>query len=261
LTSFPEADLERARWLHGAFHFVALCGDSLVLRVRVGGDHRSAVAREHDAMRWFSRLPLSIAAPQAETGPVHAAEWSAFGCTRMLGEPMEQGEWKHDREILLPILEELAGLDLPGPPSPTARAWCGGEVWPTIVDELTSAWAVGSRRAVSAAVNALIDGTPDRSVVAHGDFGPHNVLLGARGAAVIDPDTAGPGEPATDLAPLLGFYPVDELSRDFPRERVQRATVIRRTLPLQIAAAAELAADVSLRNHALANFRRREERR
>ncbi|MGN6220257.1 MAG: phosphotransferase family protein [Microbacterium sp.] len=141
------------------------------------------------------------------------------------------------------------------------RAWCGGEAWPTIVGELTSAWAPESRRAASAAVGAVIDGGPHRSVVAHGDFGPHNVLLGAAGAALIDPDNAGPAEPGTDLAPLLGFYAVEELSHDFSRERLLRAAAIRRSLPLQVAAAAELAADVSLRDHALANFLRREQRR
>jgi len=259
--SFPDADLEHARWLHGAFHFVALCADSFVLRVRVGADHRAAVAREHDAMRWFSQLPLPVATPRVETGTVHGAEWSAFGCTRMAGEPMEHREWRHDRAVLLPLWEALAQLDPPGPRSPAARAWCGGETWPAIVDRLTSGWADGSRQAARAAMSAVIDGRPARSVVAHGDFGPHNVLLGPSGAALIDPDNASVAEPATDLAPLLGFYPIDELSRDFSPELLERAAVIRRTLPLQVAAAAELADDASLRDHALANFLRREQRR
>jgi aminoglycoside phosphotransferase (APT) family kinase protein len=98
-------------------------------------------------------------------------------------------------------------------------------------------------------------------VAVHGDLGPHNILLATAGAALIDPDNAGVGEPETDLAPLIGFYPAADLARDFSPARMRRAAAIKRVLALQVAAAAELAADVPLRDHALGNFVRRESRR
>lgn len=261
-TAFPDADLRRARWQNGAFHFVALCDASVVVRVRVGGDHRAAVTREVDAMRWFSRLPLAARTPGVQRGPVDGGGWSAFSCDLMPGEPMRPADWQDDRGVLLPLLEDLASVVPPPlPASDGLRAWCGGERWPTIVDEITAAWTRSSRRAALAAMEVVLQEAPEVAVAVHGDFGPHNVLLGPAGTALIDPDNAGVGEPETDLAPLLGFYPQDDLSRDFSAARMRRAAEIKRVLPLQVAAAAELAADGSLRDHALGNFLRREARR
>lgn len=213
-------------------------------------------------MRWFSGLPLRVRTPGVERGPVNGAGWSAFSCELMAGEPMRHGDWQDDRGVLLPLLEDLASVVPPPlPPSGGLRAWCGGEMWPTIVDDITAAWTGSSRRAARAALDVVLQEAPERAVVVHGDFGPHNVLLGPAGTALIDPDNAGIGEPDIDLAPLLGFYPLDDLSRDFSASRMSRASALKRVLPLQVAAAAELAGDVSLRDHALANFLRREARR
>lgn len=96
------------------------------------------------------------------------------------------------------------------------------------------------------------------AALVHGDFGPHNVLVDAGGRAhLIDTDHAACGDPATDIAPLLGWYRLDELRGDFADDELRRAVQIKRTLPLQISAAAELAGDAALREHALGNFARR----
>lgn len=93
----------------------------------------------------------------------------------------------------------------------------------------------------------------------HGDFGPHNIVLPASGGrgVLIDTDHASWADPAIDIAPLLASYPEHELAADIPRPLLSRATAHRRTLSLQVAAAAWLRGDHRLREHALGNFARR----
>lgn len=257
--AFPDLDIERARWVHGAFHFVAI-GEGVVLRVRVGGDHREAIAAEAAITHRFAGLGSSILTPRVEIEPLHEDGWSAFGCTLLDGSAMQPGEWSEDRRILLPLLEELEAIGADAAAGlPEPRRWCGGAEWPAIVEEITRGWSLERRALVRTVLDRVAASDPE-SGVRHGDFGPHNVLLTRRGAALIDVDNACGGERGIDVAPLLGFYPVDALAGDFAPGTLTRAAAIRRSLPLQVAAAAELADDPELRDHALANFVRRNPR-
>jgi aminoglycoside phosphotransferase (APT) family kinase protein len=93
----------------------------------------------------------------------------------------------------------------------------------------------------------------------HGDFGPHNLLLheGSSAPSIIDTDNAAWADSATDIAPLLSYYPAEDLSPDFPPVILQRAVPIKTSLALQTAAAGEIARDTELRDHALRNFARK----
>lgn len=122
---------------------------------------------------------------------------------------------------------------------------------------LTSGMDIAPRERARASVAAALDADPRGTVACHGDFGPHNVLVDADRVGLIDPDAACAGEPATDVAPLLAWYPAADLARDVSPAVLARARVLRRILPLQVAAAAELAGDAGLRDHALGNFVRR----
>lgn len=75
---------------------------------------------------------------------------------------------------------------------------------------------------------------------------------------MIDADHAAWADPAIDVAPLLAHYDPAELALDLDDEVLRRAAIHRRSLSLQVAAAAELAGDDSLRDHALGNFARRQ---
>ena len=111
-------------------------------------------------------------------------------------------------------------------------------------------------RCVDAVLEAEQDVTP---ILVHGDFGPHNLLLheGSSAPSIIDTDNAAWADKATDVAPLLSYYPAEDLSPDFPPLILQRAVLIKRFLALQIAAAGEIAGDTELRDHALRNFARK----
>jgi aminoglycoside phosphotransferase (APT) family kinase protein len=90
----------------------------------------------------------------------------------------------------------------------------------------------------------------------HGDLCPHNILWTAEGriSALVDLDHAALGDPAIDVAPLLGRYGAAALSEVVEPDVLHRAMVHRATLSLQVAAAAELAGDDQLRDFALRNF-------
>src|SRR5699024_12111661 len=100
-----------------------------------------------------------------------------------------------------------------------------------------TARGTGSRKRVGGMLD--LDAEANGSLV-HGDFGPHNIGLPASGGrgVLIDTDHASWADPAIDIAPLLASYPEHELAADIPRPLLSRATAHRRTLSLQVAAAA-----------------------
>jgi len=139
------------------------------------------------------------------------------------------------------------------------RAWCGGSAWPAIV-EAHLLPRMRPRVQVSAAqrVEAVFTMESDDTVFCHGDFGPHNILWnGDRPTGLIDLDHACLGDPAIDLAPLIGFHGAAAVASLCSPEELRRAMIHRATLSLQVAAAAHLAGLEGLRDHALANFARR----
>jgi aminoglycoside phosphotransferase (APT) family kinase protein len=92
-------------------------------------------------------------------------------------------------------------------------------------------------------------------VLCHGDFGPHNILWHQdRAAGLIDLDHACLGDPAIDLAPLIGCHGVQAIRPIARPDALKRAMFHRATLSLQVAAAAHLNGSYELRDHALRNF-------
>jgi Ser/Thr protein kinase RdoA (MazF antagonist) len=173
----------------------------------------------------------------------------------------ETDHWPDVRGGLLTMLDELAAVRLEHDVAlPAARTWCGGPDWPAIVEKrlvghLPQDISDGAMAVVADVLSAEQDSAPS---VVHGDFGLHNVLWQAGTASgLIDFDHLGVGDPAIDVAPLVGKFSIAELSHDFERELLRRAMFHRASLPLQVASAAELAGFASLRDHALGNFTHR----
>lgn len=79
-------------------------------------------------------------------------------------------------------------------------------------------------------------------------------------AGLIDLDHACVGDPAIDLAPLIGFHGLQPIRPLADPETLRRALIHRATLPLQVAAAAHLNGSYELRDHALNNFATRNAR-
>jgi Ser/Thr protein kinase RdoA (MazF antagonist) len=104
------------------------------------------------------------------------------------------------------------------------------------------------------------------AVPVHGDLGMHNILWHDAGAeqgsaltisGLIDLDHAAFGDPAIDVAPLLGQFGSSALGDALSSALLSRAMLHRATLSLQVAAAAELRGDDALRDFALSNFDKR----
>ena len=116
-----------------------------------------------------------------------------------------------------------------------------------------------TRTAAHRVVGEVLECETDvQPALVHGDFGLHNVLWTQnRISGVIDFDHATVGDPAMDVAPLIGRFGASKVAEVYDPETVVRAKVHRASLPLQVAAAAELVSDTQLRNHALGNFYKR----
>ena len=239
----------------GAFHQVVL-GPDVVVRVLQGGDQEARAAREHAN---HAALPerLGPAALSAVQGlPVTDGGLTGHVLTAVPGEERDV-TWDEAREPLTGLLELLRTTPAPAGVAPV-RAWCGGPRLVEIVashfgDQLADSHADAVR--VVETVDALT--WPD-SVFVNGDSGPHNVLWeGDRVAALIDFDHATVGDPALDVAPLVGFFGARAVAGITDRDTLERALWYRAALPLQVAAAAHEAGLAKLRKHALGNFRRR----
>jgi aminoglycoside phosphotransferase (APT) family kinase protein len=76
-------------------------------------------------------------------------------------------------------------------------------------------------------------------------------------SGLIDLDHAALGDPAIDVAPLLGQFGAVALADAVSPTLMRRAMLHRATLSLQVAAAADLCGDEALRNFALSNFNKR----
>lgn len=257
---WPRLPWHGLRKAHGAFHHVLLLPPVAAIRVRTGPGHRAAVRREHSTAAALASAGFPVPAPLLE--PLHTEQWSAMSVQHVQGRMRKPGSWTTDRVGILPLLQQwtATGDEHPELASalPTARAWCGGELWPAHVSRLTATDRVAhdaARRRVEAVLEH--ESRAEHSAV-HGDFGAHNLMWGSTGGAMlIDTDHAAWADPAIDIAPLLGVYGRDSLAADLPGAMLDRAATHRRVLSLQVAVAADRRADRTLREHALANFVRR----
>jgi Ser/Thr protein kinase RdoA (MazF antagonist) len=256
--AWPDLDWAHAVHRHGAFHHVAVLGEAGVVRVSSATDHRSRILRQADVLRTVGGLGLATRMPRL-LGTVDGGAWSAMACTYVPGALDVDRPWRDVRGRFADLLADLAAARVPASRLPPARTWCGGSAWPGIVERIAAGADPVVRDAARAVVREVVaagDGVPCSLV--HGDLGPHNVVWDADGAAgLIDFDHAGAGDPAVDVAPLVGAYGGAAVAQIVTADVLARARVHRASLPLQVAAAAELAGDGRLRAHALANFARR----
>lgn len=248
------------RETHGAFHHVLLLPPVAAVRIRTGAEHELATRREHETAATLAEAGLSVPRPLRD--PVHMETWSAAVVTFTEGAARDPGSWAEDRESILSLLESWSAAGTRHPELaarlPAVRSWCGGQEWPALVDQMTASdpEILGAARTRLDAV-LRCEAAAGPSAI-HGDFGLHNILWNSAGvASQIDTDHASWADPAIDVAPLLAVYPAEELAADLDSALLERAGAHRRTLSLQVAAAAHLRGDERLRDHALANFRRR----
>ncbi|ASK64922.1 hypothetical protein CFK39_02710 [Brachybacterium avium] len=257
---WPDLPWHGLRETHGAFHHVLLLPPVAALRIRTGDGHEVATRREHATAAALAAADLPVPRPVAD--PVHTDRWSAAAVSHVDGVLREWGSWDEDRAGILLLLEHWADVsrahrDL-ATSLPAVRSWCGGEQWPSLVAEMT-AHDPEMRDAARMRVDAVLELEMfvEHSAV-HGDFGLHNILWTDDGeVSQIDTDHAAWADPAIDVAPLLTVYGAQRLAADLSSELVERAASHRRTLSLQVAAAAQLSGDLLLRDHALENFRSR----
>lgn len=232
-TYWPDLDWTDVVPSFGASHVVGLMGDDVV-RVCFGNAHRARARREVLVTTTVADLGLPFPTPVVRRSPVHTDSWSAVASSRIPGSPPNPGAWHEARLTILPVVEAFTAVTprsaALGPP----REWCGGAQWPAWVDHITASLSCDegqlAARLVATVLAQEADVTP---CVLHGDLGPHNTLLldGAL-SGVIDVDYAAVGDPAIDVAPLLGWYSPDELTRDIPAEVVDRARIVKAALPL-----------------------------
>jgi len=242
---------------HGAYHRVALFPGRAVIRVTTGLGHRRRTVSEHANAAAVARLELPVAAAAPIGDVVTAADWTAAAIDYLPGRRRHDEHWQQVGPELTRVLAELRAVALPPETGlRPVRDWCGGAEWPAIVERIaTPLGRTLKRTAMDATATVLEVEQGITPVFVHGDFGMHNLLwLGDRISGLLDVDTACVGDPAIDVAQLLGAFDPDDVERMTGAAVFARAIVHKRTLPLQVAAAAELAGDPALRDRALTNF-------
>lgn len=259
---WPDYDWARAELEHGAYHEVLLLPRGPVARLTDGLGHEHRMRRETEVMSLLAHLPTPLPVPRPLSPPVSEGGRSGVLISRVDGRSREGAPWPLVRAGLTRALVALRGAPeietarrLPPP-----RHWCGGQAWPEVVAELLVPRLPRTARDTAKRVvsDVLEIEQQARPELVHGDFGLHNVLwTRSEVTGLIDVDHASWADPAIDVAPLIGSFSAGELRDDFCSELLQRAMYHRATLPLQIAASAELAGRAALREHALENFVRR----
>ena len=258
---WPHLPWHRAHEAHGAFHSVLILPGAAVIRVRTGADHRSLTHREASTASMLAAAGLRV--PGALGDGVGTAQWTAHRYEVVDGAAFTPRSWQKDRGLILSLLEQWRGTAAAHPELraslPPPRHWCGGEEWPRIAHRLTADSPDIASLARTRIESLLKMEAGAEHTLVHGDFGPHNILLAAEDGVpwLIDTDNAAWADPALDIAPLLASYAAEDLAADFPDTMMQRAIAHRRTLSLQVAAAAAARGDTELVTHALGNFRRR----
>jgi aminoglycoside phosphotransferase (APT) family kinase protein len=260
LAAWPDFGWSQAEVRVGAFHTVAIPPDGPVLRLTTGSHFRRRAQREARTLQILTGIVLPVPIPRVLAGPVDSAHWSATLITRVPGaQAGDISRTSHQRTEAYAAL--LAALEATGTSAlsslPVPRTWCGGAEWPAIgQDDLIPLLDQDARRPALTRVWELLQvEDPGARVLCHGDFGPHNILWHQdRAAGLIDLDHACLGDPAIDLAPLIGFHGLQAIRPMARSGALKRAMFHRATLPLQVAAAAHLNGSYELRDHALRNF-------
>lgn len=258
--TWPDLPWSEAAFRHGAFHHVAVLGTSAVVRVGFGADHEIRTQNEFRNLDAISMVNLPFQTPRS-LGTIHSTpSWSAQVSSFVAGKHRDDAGWAASRGALHGVLCAFQKIPRPAPGVfLPVRQWCGGPNWPALVERITLPLDERTRAAAKRVVSEVLACETDvQPTLVHGDFGLHNVLwTHDRISGVIDFDHATVGDPAMDVAPLIGQFGAAKLAQIYEPEMISRAKCHRASLPLQVAAAAELVNDTKLRNHALGNFHKR----
>lgn len=256
--AFPQHHWDVATSHHGAFHDVLVIDGGVVLRVVIGDDAVRRAHREVATLRTVEDLRLGVAVPRVLSDVVAVADRVGYLITAAPGAPHAPSDWSQLSGAISQLLTSLAAApsDLSLPPP---RQWCGGDRFPHMVEQhLADSLGCHLPAALDVVRKLLELPPPRRRVLVHGDFGAHNILWRQGGpAALIDWDHVCVGDPAIDIAPLIGGHGASAVSQVVVAEDLERAMVHRATLSLQVAAAAALAGQTALRDHAVQNFAQR----
>lgn len=257
---WPELPWVATEFKHGAFHHVAVLGTQAVVRISFGEDHEVRTKGEFFNLAAISKMYLPFQTPSNLSDVYTTRSWSAVVSSFVDGEHRDNVEWTDVREALSDVLNTFQTATRPIAESfLPARQWCGGTNWPARVEEIIQSFNERERAAATHVVRNVLECEAEvQPTLVHGDFGLHNVLwTEGRITGVIDFDHAAIGDPAIDVAPLIGQFGASKLAQIYDSEMISRAKLHRASLSLQVAAAADLINDVKLRNHALRNFQKR----
>jgi len=230
------------------------------LRVSSAPDHAARSIRERSILVWIERFDFPFVIPRSLATVRSGRGWSGHLVSYVPGAHRDGAAWDTVRGALADVLAVFQSLEpLAGTRVPESRQWCGGEAWEETVDRITHHFDRSPRAAVLQVLRDVKEsevGSP--RVLVHGDFGLHNTLWdGGSVSGMIDFDHSAFGDPAIDFAPLVGQFGSEAVAQICDAEILFRATRHRASLPLQVAAGAELIGDRDLRDHALRNFLRR----
>lgn len=258
--AWPEFSWAAAEFKRGAFHNVAVLGTQAVIRIGFGEDHEIRTKNEFRNLAAISRMDLPFQTPRSLSDVCTTKSWSAVVSSFVAGEHHDNVEWADARGALSDVLNAFQTAPRPIAESfLPVRLWCGGANWPARVDEIIQPFNERERAAAKYVVRDVLECEAEvQPTLVHGDFGLHNVLwTKERITGVIDFDHATIGDPAIDVAPLIGQFGAAKLAQIYDSEMISRAKLHRASLALQVAAAADLINDAKLRNHALGNFQKR----
>ena len=257
--SWPEWDWSGAVVEHGSFHQVAVLPGRVVARVATGPGRLPRVRREAATLELVADMGVGIVAPRMLSSLVDRDGACGYVTSFVPGRDGLGRDWAEVSSGYAALLTGFAAIRADGAAAglPAVRAWCGGPEWPAVVESaLLPELPAAARPAAVNAVKAVLAAEREapRQFV-HGDFGPHNVRWEGRTVSgILDLDHAALGDAAIDVAPLVGAYGAAAVADLVDPPLLRRALIHRATLPLQVAAAAELAGDEPLRDHAVANF-------
>lgn len=270
---WPQYEWRKAEVHRGAFHDVLVLPGQVVARL-VRHARAAAAARlleEHRAFSVFTSKQPCWITPRALSAVRTAPHGGAGMLTSWVpGHHQTSATWSQVTEEISCLLRAVeageafdAGGELAEP-----RAWCGGRRFPEVVTgRLAPLLPGGVRETANQVVGDMLAAEEKVGPVAvHGDLGMHNILwrdgCPDRGSALtisglIDLGHATLGDPALDVAPLLGQFGAAALRDTLSAAFLSHAMLHRATLSLQVAAAADLRGDAALRDFALSNFTKR----
>ncbi len=257
---WPSYSWKGAHRHHGAFHEVIRSTDGPLARIPLGSHAEERARREYNIKKAFEQISFPVPVPKALSEPTVAAGRVFTLVSKVPGEPSSDFNTINDDRLAAYrlLLDGFHTATVPeGGLIPETNTWCGGKNWHELITgELWDRVPNEHRKAATDSIEASTsyeDTVP--AVLCHGDFGPHNILWqGGKPSGLIDLDNAQMGDPALDIAPLIGFHGSSAVKELCDEATLNRALVYRCLLPLKVAAAAHLCDLPGLRDHALRNF-------